>query len=185
MWRTPAAAHRDRAAQESLERIRRDRQRAGGRVRPLLDHIAAHLFDPELRVRRLKEACRARDNSIVLRFRDEVGVPPSVYIRERRMETAASLLRDTRILVGRIGELVGYPEPVTFTRAYKRWAGRSPVLYRRQAARSPGAAARPYDRWSTALLRGAVVEELPAERAAAALAQLRFLHGMGESSGAC
>ena len=123
----------EEAAEPSLRRIRADRERVSDRLRPLLGHIAAQLFAPELNVESAKQACGIRDNSIAIVFHQEVSVPPKRYITQRRMETAARLLKSTPLKVWRIGDLIGYSGLGVFSRAFQRWAGVSPRTYRLQS----------------------------------------------------
>lgn len=50
---------------------------------------------------------------------------------ERRMATAADLLRHTDYPLKAIAARVGYADPFTFSAAFKRWAGQAPASYRR------------------------------------------------------
>jgi len=52
-------------------------------------------------------------------------------VREQR---ARDLLRDTRMSVEQITECLGYAEAASFTRAFTRWTGQAPTVFRRQAA---------------------------------------------------
>lgn len=126
---------RSAAAEASLARIARDHACASGRIRPLLAHIAGHLFVPGLNVASLKRACGVRDNSISNRFHQEIGTPPASYITDRRLETASRLLRETGVEVWRMADLLGYSSLQVFSRAFTRWAGIRPTAYRRRAVR--------------------------------------------------
>lgn len=159
-WRSSLVAFQ-KATVKTREHLARDRRRARHHhVRQLLDFIARHLFEPELRVAWMKEACGIRDNSSVLRFRAEMGLPPSAYVRHLRMETSSRLLVESGLRIGQIGALVGYPEHSTFNRAFRRWAGVSPRHYRertRQAPEDPEG-----ERWARRLTR--LLEEVPPSR---------------------
>ncbi len=122
------------AARASLERIRADCGLACAKIRPLLDHLSQHLFDPDLNVSQLKRACGVRDNSIATLFNATVGIPPATYIADRRFETASNLLRDTRLPVWKIGKLVGYSSMQSFSRAFARWSGQRPNAFRKAVA---------------------------------------------------
>jgi len=118
------------AAAKTLERIRQDRDAAHWKVQPLLEHLEANLFDPDLNVDQLKRACGVRDNSISVAFHAEVGQPPGAYITTGRLETAAELLLTTELPIWQISELVGYSSIQVFSRSFNRWAGSSPSKYR-------------------------------------------------------
>lgn len=121
------------AAEESLERIRQDRARAPQRLKPLLAYIEDNLFDPTLDVNQLKRSCGVRDNSVPIQFHSAVGRPPHGYIEDRRLETACRLLADSTLKIWQISELLGYSSIQVFSRAFSRWSGQRPTLYRKKA----------------------------------------------------
>ena len=51
-------------------------------------------------------------------------------LEETRRQLALQYLRDSRRSIGEITYLLGFSEPSNFTRAFKRWTGKSPVQYR-------------------------------------------------------
>ena len=51
-------------------------------------------------------------------------------LEETRQELARQYLRDGRRSIGEITYLLGFTEPSNFTRAFKRWTGKSPAQYR-------------------------------------------------------
>jgi AraC-like DNA-binding protein len=51
---------------------------------------------------------------------------------ELRAQTAKYYLRDPEIPVGDVAGRVGYEEASSFTRAFKRWTGSTPLQYRKQ-----------------------------------------------------
>lgn len=142
-----------RAAGAALERIAGDRARSPWKVRPLLGYLETNLFDPDLNVDQLKRACGVRDNSIAVAFHAAVGQPPGAYITERRLETAGKLLRESKLPVWQVSDLVGYSSIQVFSRSFSRWAGKSPNSYRRGVQ---GAA--PAEIASTALAVGDMIQ---------------------------
>jgi AraC-like DNA-binding protein len=51
-------------------------------------------------------------------------------LEETRQELARQYLRDGRRSIGEITYLLGFTEPSNFTRAFKRWTGKSPAQFR-------------------------------------------------------
>ncbi len=51
-------------------------------------------------------------------------------VEQSRFEIAGALLRETDLKVQEIAARIGYRTPSAFTRAFTRWAGRSPTEYR-------------------------------------------------------
>lgn len=64
------------------------------------------------------------------RFTRAIGEPPLQYLARWRMARAAELLRETDDTITRIAERVGYESVPSFSKAFKRWQGRSPSHHR-------------------------------------------------------
>jgi two-component system response regulator YesN len=63
-------------------------------------------------------------------FKAEVGMNFTDYLLDIRVEKAKTLLKDPKIKVYEIGNLVGYEDAVSFGRAFKKKLGMSPKEYR-------------------------------------------------------
>lgn len=122
----------ERAADPILARIRRDRERAPAQIRPLLAYLESHLFDPALDGTRLKQACGVRDNTLPISFHKALSLPPYAYIENCRMEVACRLLRGSQLKVWQIAQQLGYSTLQVFSRAFRRWAGVRPSVFRSQ-----------------------------------------------------
>ena len=59
-------------------------------------------------------------------------------VDETRRELAERLLRRTDYALAEVAFLTGFSEQSTFTRAFKRWSGRTPAHYRKEASASAG-----------------------------------------------
>ncbi len=59
------------------------------------------------------------------------GMSFQALTEETRRELAEGLLRDARHSLAEIAFLTGFSEQSSFTRAFKRWVGRTPASYRR------------------------------------------------------
>ena len=166
------------AAGESLERIELDRAKAPQRLKPLLAYIEEHLFDPTLDVNHLKRACNVRDNSVPIQFHSAVGRPPHGYIEDRRLETACRLLANSDLKIWQISELLGYSSIQVFSRAFSRWSGQRPTLYRKKARKSGHARSSDSERLMSdpETLRRALAGALPAAEASSLLERLLRLY---------
>ena len=69
-------------------------------------------------------------------FRVLTGRSPHRYFRERQIQHAMRLLRDTTLPVKHIAAAVGFRDPYHFSRMFRSIAGCSPAGYRRARARS-------------------------------------------------
>ncbi|HET6859023.1 MAG TPA: AraC family transcriptional regulator [Streptomyces sp.] len=68
------------------------------------------------------------------RFAAAVGEPPMAYLTSWRLALAADRLRQDDVPVFRVASEVGYSSPFTFSTAFKRHYGVSPLTYRQQHA---------------------------------------------------
>ncbi|TDE13090.1 AraC family transcriptional regulator [Jiangella asiatica] len=68
------------------------------------------------------------------RFVASVGEPPMAYLTSWRLALAADRLRQDSVPVFRVAAEVGYTSPFTFSTAFKRHYGVSPLTYRQQGA---------------------------------------------------
>ncbi|MGP4022066.1 AraC family transcriptional regulator [Actinomadura sp. 3N407] len=66
------------------------------------------------------------------RFMTAVGEPPMSHLTSWRMALAADLLREADMPVSGVAAEVGYTNPFTFSTAFKRHHGVSPLAYRQQ-----------------------------------------------------
>jgi len=65
------------------------------------------------------------------RFGEVVGQAPVEYLTQWRMYRAAGALAEGQTAIATLAASVGYRSAIAFSKAFKRWAGRSPVEYRR------------------------------------------------------
>jgi AraC family transcriptional regulator len=66
-------------------------------------------------------------------FKQSTGLAPHEWLRQRRMETAMTMLRDPTVPVVAIAEAVGYGTQTAFGAAFKRVTGLTPTEWRRSA----------------------------------------------------
>lgn len=121
---------RSRTDQQRMSLVRR----LGTHQPRLIDAVSlmeSHLEAP------LELAEIARRSQISLRqlqrlFADELGESPTGYYLGLRLNRAASLLKDTDLDVLAIGLSCGFGSASSFSRAFRRHYGCSPLSYRRQ-----------------------------------------------------
>ena len=66
-------------------------------------------------------------------FRRYFGLAPVHFLLHLRMKHAALLLQDHSLAVGQVAEMVGFTDPLFFSRQFRRYAGACPRVYRRTA----------------------------------------------------
>ena len=72
---------------------------------------------------------------------EALGVAYSDLVDEIRYAISTSYLADRELALCEVAYLLGFADPSSFTRAFKRWTGQTPTEYRLDA--SAAAAARP------------------------------------------
>ena len=121
------------AAAPTLLEIANLAESAPPRIAAMLRYIREHLFDSQLSVQRIKDACGLRDNSIALHFHRVLGRPPGTFVTDQRIAVAERLLAGSWLPIWKITELLGYSSIQVFSRAYHRRKGRRPSTFRKQA----------------------------------------------------
>lgn len=73
-----------------------------------------------------------KERTFKRRFKSATGYTPIEYVQTLRIEEAKQLLETTGMAIDTIAERVGYSDPTSFRRLFKRTAGVTPGLYRRR-----------------------------------------------------
>jgi len=87
--------------------------------------LEARLFEP-LSIVELARHCGSSESTLLRAFRRDVGMPPTAYLRNRRLEEALLLLESGRYNVSEVAMRVGYANISAFTAAFGRRFGSSP-----------------------------------------------------------
>jgi AraC-like DNA-binding protein len=74
-------------------------------------------------------------SAFAARFTELVGEPAMHYVTRWRMNTALTWLTEQDTPVGDLSRRLGYDSEAAFSRAFKRFIGRSPGAIRRSRAR--------------------------------------------------
>ncbi|WP_233857897.1 helix-turn-helix transcriptional regulator [Paraburkholderia sp. HD33-4] len=90
-------------------------------------------------VRRLAEVSGVSEAHFARSFKRAFGVPPHRYLLTRRIEQAATLLRDTDLGITAIAFATGWESLGTFGRVFRDITGLSPSEMRVQARANPTA----------------------------------------------
>lgn len=104
-------------------------------IRPELTREVSRLIDELLAEGATLGKVAARLNMPARRLREQLsqaGVRFNELLGDCRCNLAKRLLVDSDERIERIAECTGFSEPSTFCRAFKRWAGETPVEFRRR-----------------------------------------------------
>jgi AraC-like DNA-binding protein len=97
-----------------------------GRALTLLHARPAHAWTLE----ELASEAAASRSTLADRFTQIVGCPPIQYLAQWRMQIAAKRLADPGVKVAAVAHEVGYESEAAFSRAFKKFVGRSPSQWR-------------------------------------------------------
>lgn len=97
----------------------------------LMNYIDNHIYVIK-NLRELENITNYTYNYLSNMFKDITGGTLLDYYRERRFEAAVLLLRDGQFSVGHIAEMLGYSSLYSFSLAFKKRYGHSPVEERKK-----------------------------------------------------
>ena len=98
--------------------------------------VARHLADPEFGVTELADAMAQDRSHVFRRTRDVLGVSPSEFIRQARLQRGATLLTSSSDTVAEIAYAVGFNSVSYFSRSFQVEYGVTPTSFRAREARS-------------------------------------------------
>lgn len=87
-------------------------------------------FHTDISVADIAESCKIHRNYLGKIFRENLGISPQEFLINFRMKKAVQLLTATKLSIKDIGNAVGYPNQLHFSRAFKNVYGISPREYR-------------------------------------------------------
>ncbi|WP_329002348.1 helix-turn-helix domain-containing protein [Kribbella sp. NBC_00709] len=101
-------------------------------VKRWLDQHLDNAYDLE----RLAAELHVSSRTLLRRFGTTAGVTPLEYLQAARVRRAGQLLETTGRTVARIAGEVGYRDPASFSRLFRRHTGKAPGEYRAQFRRT-------------------------------------------------
>lgn len=107
-------------------------------TREVVDKIVEKLPDGPPGQQQVASALCMSSRTLQRKLQEE-GTSFKELLQDTRMQLAGKYLRSPGRSVVETAYLLGFSEPSTFSRAFKRWSGQSPADYRDAAARTPGA----------------------------------------------
>ena len=116
-----------RAEADTAPALEREAARALADIRRYMEE---HLDEP-LTISTLSRRACLSATTFKAGFRRLYGLPVHAWLRQRRMERAAELLRDSSLMVLGVDQSVGYSSASQFTAAFRRQYGVTPAQYRK------------------------------------------------------
>lgn len=99
-----------------------------GALELMMTFIRHHIAE-QLTVARVAESARCSETTAQRLFTRHAGESMQSWIRQVRLREAAALLRTTGLRVSEVAQLVGYPDPLYFSRAFRRAYGVAPSRF--------------------------------------------------------
>ena len=100
----------------------------------MMTFIRHHIAEP-LTVARVAESARCSETTAQRLFTKHLGESMQSWIRHVRLKEAAGLLRTSSLRVSEVAQLVGYTDPLYFSRAFRRAYGVAPSQFAQTALR--------------------------------------------------
>jgi len=96
-------------------------------LRDIEDHISEELTN-----KRLAQVANMAVNSFARIFKEEIGIPPQQFVRERRVQKTSILLHHTTEPIEEIARMSGFCDRFHLARVFKEVTSYSPAQYRKQ-----------------------------------------------------
>lgn len=97
-------------------------------LQPVLAHIDAHLHQ-SLKIGELAALVGLSEKYFIPYFKQALGITPGQYIYQIKMNRARDYLHEKKYTVQQIAERLGYPDPFTFSKAFKKYYNVAPSKF--------------------------------------------------------
>lgn len=101
------------------------------RLTPVLKYIETHLSET-IPLDTLAELASYEKTYFSTLFKKVFSVSPSIYIREKRIEKARALLKNTTMTLNAVADDLGFSDVFHFSRVFKEVTGEPPSHFRRR-----------------------------------------------------
>ena len=118
-----------------VDRQQHEQKKATGNVQEQIERAAAYFnenYNTKISIDDYAESLHISTNWFIHNFKQYAGMSPAQYILSLRMVNAQSLLERTTYTIKEISEIVGYENPLYFSRVFKKEIGKSPAQYRKE-----------------------------------------------------
>lgn len=106
----------------------------------LYNHVADYMknnYSEDLSVKDLANMNNVTENQLFYAFSKYADLGPGEYLLRHRLNKASELLIHTEFNIKEIAEMVGYEDPLYFSRIFKKTYGLSPNYYRKEFKNNP------------------------------------------------
>ena len=120
-----------------VDRQQHEQKKTTGNVQEEIERAAAYFnenYNTKISIDDYAESLHISTNWFIHNFKQYAGMSPAQYILSLRMVNAQSLLERTTYNIKEISEIVGYENPLYFSRVFKKEIGKSPAQYRKERA---------------------------------------------------
>ena len=118
-----------------VDRQQHEQKKSTGNVQEQIERAAAYFnenYNTKISIDDYAESLHISTNWFIHNFKQYAGMSPAQYILSLRMVNAQSLLERTTYNIKEISEIVGYENPLYFSRVFKKEIGKSPAQYRKE-----------------------------------------------------
>mgnify|MGYP003289710171 CR=1 FL=1 len=118
---------------KNLEKLTYADKKKSNVIAPAISYLKEHIYDCNLKIDTLIQLCGVSGTYFHKIFKTNYSVSPQKYILSKRLSHARSVI-DTGDFnsISEIAALVGYNDPLYFSRAFKKKYGVSPHHYAKQ-----------------------------------------------------
>ena len=103
------------------------------RIRPAIQFLEEHIFDPALRIENLHDLCNMSAVSFRKSFHMEYGTSPKKYVTNLRLTQAKRILESGEYAyIYEIASAVGYDDALYFSKLFSQKFGYSPKRHNSQ-----------------------------------------------------
>ena len=110
---------------------RKNREAASDYVELAVEYIYNH-YQEDLTVAKLAKYVGLNRSYLTTVFQATMQCSPQQFLMRYRMERALQLLQAGELSVAEVAHSCGYPDPLTFSKAFKRTIGETPSYYRKK-----------------------------------------------------
>ncbi len=112
-----------------LENLRSDNGKAMNEtIRSIISYMYEN-YHHKISVNTLASRCNLSMYRFIHKFKDATGMTPIEYLTKIRIDEARYLLSNSLLNISEIAEIVGYEDPLYFSRVFKKIMGVSPRHY--------------------------------------------------------